>query len=284
MSSKWVGTQKTSLKEKVADYFGYKLKGSVVGKNIVAPGLTGISTSRCGIGLALFLGLSAKKYSGKNDEYCKSRFTQSKFESLSLDTNESYEDTVSKVGQTVRRSQADSIGEDTIEEKDYLSYYLSPISKINKENYGTYTQRCSPIFKKIKYNPRMVDSADLNSFDKIIKGQNKYGLGMTILLGLFPVSMYSKSLTISSKNKIFAFGIMCLVLNMAVLTYYNTKFKSFLEHLDKKYFYGQTLEELQDDSFKKINQPKAISFHTHPQPLEVRIQKLKAWKMLNRVD
>mmetsp|Transcript_17407 Transcript_17407/g.17135 ORF Transcript_17407/g.17135 Transcript_17407/m.17135 type:complete len:131 (+) Transcript_17407:487-879(+) len=130
----------------------------------------------------------------------------------------------------------------------------------------------------------MVDSADLNSFDKIIKGQNKYGLGMTILLGLFPVSMYSKSLTISSKNKIFAFGIMCLVLNMAVLTYYNTKFKSFLEHLDKKYFYGQTLKELQDDSFKKINQPKAISFHTHPQPLEVRIQKLKAWKMLNRVD
>eukprot|EP00344_Euplotes_crassus_P012262 CAMPEP_0197006788 /NCGR_PEP_ID=MMETSP1380-20130617/37071_1 /TAXON_ID=5936 /ORGANISM="Euplotes crassus, Strain CT5" /LENGTH=64 /DNA_ID=CAMNT_0042426539 /DNA_START=664 /DNA_END=855 /DNA_ORIENTATION=+ len=64
---------------------------------------------------------------------------------------------------------------------------------------------------------------------------------------------------------------------MAVLTYYNTKFKSFLEHLDKKYFYGQTLKELQDDSFKKINQPKAISFHTHPQPLEVRIQKLKAW-------
>mmetsp|Transcript_18244 Transcript_18244/g.17932 ORF Transcript_18244/g.17932 Transcript_18244/m.17932 type:complete len:132 (-) Transcript_18244:337-732(-) len=128
----------------------------------------------------------------------------------------------------------------------------------------------------------MLKPSDLDSFDKINRGQLKYGIGMAAPLGLFPISVYSTSLTMASKTRVWALGLVVLGINIAVFSHYGGKCQKFLEHCDRKYFYGQTLKQLQDDKFLKINQPKSsLSFHIHSQRYDQSLDKMKVWLKLN---
>mmetsp|Transcript_22381 Transcript_22381/g.19881 ORF Transcript_22381/g.19881 Transcript_22381/m.19881 type:complete len:105 (+) Transcript_22381:568-882(+) len=99
---------------------------------------------------------------------------------------------------------------------------------------------------------------------------------MTTTTGLFFYTVMSKTMRTSIQTKLFSLSILGVLGGMGYMARVNGRFYHFLVHVDDKYFYGTTLQQLQDGTIIKTNKPKSFNFETPSWSFKKKLMSLKA--------
>jgi len=150
------------------------------------------------------------------------------------------------------------------------SKYLQ-IKALTKKSTGELADRYAAINKKVETNIRLLQTEDYKVFQKIKRVQNIGGTSLTLSVPAFFMTVFAKGLTNSVKLNLMKSAFMFMFMTGGVLGHYTWKYSKFLDHLDKKYFYAASINDLQDSQLIKTNLPKNLHFENSEWSLKDKI-------------
>lgn len=157
-----------------------------------------------------------------------------------------------------------------------INQYL-PVQKLNDSSYGVMSDRYNAIYKKIYENKRLIQTEDLQAINSITKSQNMVGLGLMTSSGSIFLSAYSKNLSGNLKMRAFKLGFIGFLASMGAFGHVNWRFSKFLQHVNDKYFYGQSIKEIQDQTLIKTNRPRNLNFEGSSWKLSSKLPSFSSW-------
>ena len=277
IKSKKIEPKRKPLKELVNNLFFNKGQSQWSLKTFLPSEAFGKASSKSGngLGVAHVTGSAVQQFSAKNSQEKSNDFSKITSKNESMNPAQFREESpYSALELTTSQLQPSS----TIKRKENLvveNSYLS-ITKLDKTNYGRLSDRYNAIYNKIYYNKRMIQTSDLRCIDEITRGQNTYFMTMMCSLGLFPYSLMSSVFNRSIQTRLLLLGFAGIFTSIGFLTHYNGRLSDFLVHTDSKYFYGTTIDQLEDKSLTITNKPRALKFEKPCWSLKKRLSSIKS--------
>jgi DNA-binding transcriptional regulator of glucitol operon len=232
-----------------------------------------VSNSGYNLGGTLLTSVAVSGYSSINTTNSLS-FPKESFISMTsyFDTNEASESSENEENSKIQvDSQKQNASAASLPSQKY-----KPMSKLNDANYGTSGSRSIAIYAKLIANNRMIQVDDLKSIDAITKSQNTGIMSMSLSGGVVGISTISGRMCKTVQTKVFYLGMMGLFASMGAMSNANWKYTKFMRHVNDKYFYGQTLDELKETTLIKTNKPRNISYEKSSWSLRSKVASLMA--------
>jgi hypothetical protein len=159
--------------------------------------------------------------------------------------------------EVVKQSQLDKDSSKQAATSKYLK-----INRLSKSSYGDRADRYAAINQKVESNMRMLKTEDYKIFQKIRKVHNLGFVTMTLSVPAFFMTVFARGISNSVKLNMMKSSIMFMVMTGGVLGHYTWKYSKFLDHLNNKYFYAASINDLQNKELIKTNLPKNIVFES----------------------
>ena len=233
------------------------------------------SKNGLGLGVALLTGGAVQQFLQSNRDRSSTDFpidttfqemTTEKVVALEETNHAMVDDQIS--GQTLNTIVANS----DINKEEFL-----PATKITADNYGLRSDRLTAIYRKIRNNKRIVQREDLQHIDAITKGQNTVGIAFAMSGMTTAFSACSKSLSRGVATKVWKLGMVAFLASCIGMSHYSYKFSKFMDYTNEKYFYGTSLNDLQDPTLFKTNLPKSLCFEGSNWSLKSKLPASMSW-------